>query len=382
MTIYTRPVLLLLCGLLLLTLSIAVLNTLVPLWLAHEQLPTWQVGMVGSSYFSGNLLGTLLAGTLIRRCGFNRSYYLASALFAAGCVGLGITLDFWSWLGWRFIAGIGCAMIWVVVESALMCSGNAHNRGRLLAAYMMVYYLGTVLGQLLVSKLPTGLMEVLPWASGLILAAILPLLFTRIVSERSEAQGSTRVWPMLRLRQARLGVDGCIISGIVLGSLYGLMPLYLNHQGVSDAGIGYWIAVMVSAGILGQWPVGRLADRFGRLPVLRVQVLVVILGCGAMLGGVAMGPALFILGAAGFTLYPVAMAWACEKVEHHQLVAMNQALLLSYTIGSLLGPAYTALLMQHLSDNLLFIMIAGVALLYLLMLLRPMGKHSTPVAHA
>lgn len=382
MTIYTRPVLLLLCGLLLLTLSIAVLNTLVPLWLAHEQLPTWQVGMVGSSYFSGNLLGTLLAGTLIRRCGFNRSYYLASVLFAAGCVGLGITLDFWSWLTWRFIAGIGCAMIWVVVESALMCSGNAHNRGRLLAAYMMVYYLGTVLGQLLVSKLPTGLMEVLPWASGLILAAILPLLFTRIVSERSEAQGSTRVWSMLRLRQARLGVDGCIISGIVLGSLYGLMPLYLNHQGVSDAGIGYWMAVMVSAGILGQWPVGRLADRLGRLPVLRVQVLVVILGCGAMLGGVAMGPALFILGAAGFTLYPVAMAWACEKVEHHQLVAMNQALLLSYTIGSLLGPAYTALLMQHLSDNLLFIMIAGVALLYLLMLLRPMGKHSTPVAHA
>ncbi|BCS48327.1 MFS transporter [Aeromonas jandaei] len=382
MTTYTRPVLLLLCGLLLLTLSIAVLNTLVPLWLAHDNLPTWQVGMVGSSYFSGNLLGTLLAGTLIKRFGFNRSYYLSSVIFAAGCIGLGITLGFWSWLAWRFIAGIGCAMIWVVVESALMCSGNAHNRGRLLAAYMMVYYLGTVLGQLLVSKLPTGLMDVLPWATGLVLAAILPLLFTRIVSEGSEAQGTTRVWPMLRLRQARLGVDGCIISGIVLGSLYGLMPLYLNHQGVSDGEIGYWMAVMVSAGILGQWPVGRLADRFGRLPVLRVQVLVVILGCAAMLGGVAMGPALFILGAAGFTLYPVAMAWACEKVEHHQLVAMNQALLLSYTIGSLLGPAYTALLMQHLSDNLLFIMIAGVSLIYLLMLLRPMGKHPTPVAHA
>ncbi|PTT44504.1 MFS transporter [Aeromonas sp. HMWF016] len=382
MTTYTRPVLLLLCGLLLLTLSIAVLNTLVPLWLAHDNLPTWQVGMVGSSYFSGNLLGTLLAGTLIKRFGFNRSYYLSSVIFAAGCVGLGITLGFWSWLAWRFIAGIGCAMIWVVVESALMCSGNAHNRGRLLAAYMMVYYLGTVLGQLLVSKLLTGLMDVLPWATGLVLAAILPLLFTRIVSEHSEAQGTTRVWPMLRLRQARLGVDGCIISGIVLGSLYGLMPLYLNHQGVSDGEIGYWMAVMVSAGILGQWPVGRLADRFGRLPVLRVQVLVVILGCAAMLGGVAMGPALFILGAAGFTLYPVAMAWACEKVEHHQLVAMNQALLLSYTIGSLLGPAYTALLMQHLSDNLLFIMIAGVSLIYLLMLLRPMGKHPTPVAHA
>ena len=382
MTTYTRPVLLLLCGLLLLTLAIAVLNTLVPLWLAHENLPTWQVGMVSSSFFTGNLLGTLLTGSLIKRFGFNRSYYLASLIFAVGCAGLGLMVGFWSWMVWRFIAGVGCAMIWVVVESALMCSGTSRNRGRLLAAYMMVYYVGTVLGQLMVSKLPTDLMSVLPWVTGMVLAAILPLLFTRIVNQNSEHQEATHVWPMLRLRQARLGVNGCIISGIVLGSLYGLMPLYLNHQGVSDSGIGFWMAVMVSAGIVGQWPIGRLADRFGRLLVLRVQVFVVIMGCLAMLSNAAMAPALFILGAAGFTLYPVAMAWACEKVEHHQLVAMNQALLLSYTIGSLLGPTFTAMLMQNYSDNLLFIMIASVSFIYLLMLLRKVGEHPTQVAHA
>lgn len=382
MSTYTRPVLLLLCGLLLLTLAIAVLNTLVPLWLAHENLPTWQVGMVSSSFFTGNLLGTLMTGSLIKRFGFNRSYYLASLIFAAGCAGLGLMVGFWSWMAWRFIAGVGCAMIWVVVESALMCSGTSRNRGRLLAAYMMVYYVGTVLGQLMVSKLPTDLMSILPWVTGMVLAAILPLLFTRIVNQSSEHQEATHIWPMLRLRHARLGVNGCIISGIVLGSLYGLMPLYLNHQGVSDSGIGFWMAVMVSAGIVGQWPVGRLADRFGRLLVLRVQVFVVIMGCLAMLSNAAMAPALFILGAAGFTLYPVAMAWACEKVEHHQLVAMNQALLLSYTIGSLLGPTFTAMLMQNYSDNLLFIMIASVSFIYLLMLLRKVGEHPTPVAHA
>ncbi|WLI78534.1 MFS transporter [Kosakonia sp. H02] len=382
MTTYTRPVLLLLCGLMLLTLAIATLNTLVPLWLAHENLPTWQVGMVGSSYFTGNLLGTLLTGRLIRRLGFNRSYYLASLIFAVGCVGLGLMVGFWSWMVWRFIAGVGCAMIWVVVESALMCSGTSHNRGRLLAAYMMVYYVGTVLGQLMVSKLPTELMSVLPWVTGLVLAAILPLLFTRIVNQHSEEQAATLVWPMLRLRHARLGVNGCIISGIILGSLYGLMPLYLSHQGISDSGIGFWMALMVSAGIIGQWPVGRMADRFGRLLVLRVQVFVVIIGCFGMLSNAAMAPALFVLGTAGFTLYPVAMAWACEKVEHHQLVAMNQALLLSYTIGSLLGPTLTAMLMQSYSDSLLFIMIAGVSLVYLVMLMRKAGHHPTPVAHA
>lgn len=382
MTTYTRPVLLLLCGLMLLTLAIATLNTLVPLWLAHENLPTWQVGMVGSSYFTGNLLGTLLTGRLIRQMGFNRSYYIASLIFAAGCVGLGLMVGFWSWMIWRFIAGVGCAMIWVVVESALMSSGTSHNRGRLLAAYMMVYYIGTVLGQLMVSKLPTELMSVLPWVTGMVLAAMLPLLFTRIVNQHSEEQVASSIWPMLRLRQARLGVNGCIISGIILGSLYGLMPLYLSHQGVSYSGIGFWMALMVSAGIIGQWPIGRIADRFGRLLVLRVQVFVVIIGCFGMLSNAAMAPALFVLGTAGFTLYPVAMAWACEKVEHHQLVAMNQALLLSYTIGSLLGPTLTSMLMQSYSDSLLFVMIAGVSLVYLVMLMRKAGHHPTPVAHA
>ncbi|MEQ4939005.1 MFS transporter, partial [Proteus terrae] len=206
MTIYTRPVQMLLCGLLLLTLAIAVLNTLVPLWLAHENMPTWQVGMVGSSYFTGNLAGTLLAGWVIKRLGFNRSYYLASLIFAVGCVGLGITVGFWTWLSWRFIAGVGCAMIWVVVESALVCSGTSRSRGRLLAAYMMVYYVGTVLGQLMVSKLPTDLMSVLPWVTGLALAAILPLLFTRIMGQAEEPHETVRIWPMLKLRQARHGV--------------------------------------------------------------------------------------------------------------------------------------------------------------------------------
>lgn len=381
MSIYTRPVMLLLCGLLLLTLAIAVLNTLVPLWLAHENLPTWQVGVVSSSYFTGNLVGTLLTGYLIKHLGFNRSYYFASLIFAAGCIGLGVMVGFWSWMTWRFIAGVGCAMIWVVVESALMCSGNSRNRGRLLAAYMMIYYVGTFLGQLLVSKVSTELMNVLPWVTGTILAGVLPLLFTRIANQQGDEQQSTPITSMLKLRQARLGVNGCIISGIVLGSLYGLMPLYLNHQGVSNASIGFWMAVLVSAGILGQWPIGRLADKLGRLLVLRVQVFVVIVGSIAMLNQAAMAPALFMLGAAGFTLYPVAMAWACEKVEHHQLVAMNQALLLSYTVGSLLGPSFTAMLMQNYSDNLLFIMIASVSFIYLLMLLRSARHTPTPVAH-
>ncbi|HGY9165707.1 MFS transporter, partial [Escherichia coli] len=51
------------------------------------------------------------------------------------------------------------------------------------------------------------------------------------------------------------------------------------------------------------------------------------------------------------------------------------------TVGSLLGPSFTAMLMQNFSDNLLFIMIASVSFIYLLMLLRNAGHTPKPVAH-
>jgi UMF2 family putative MFS family transporter len=55
---------------------------------------------------------------------------------------------------------------------------------------------------------------------------------------------------------------------------------------------------------------------------------------------------------------------------------------MSYTVGSLLGPAMTSMLMQSYSDRLLFVMIAGVALVYLMMLLKKPDHHHTPLAAA
>ncbi|MCW2484618.1 MFS transporter [Candidatus Symbiopectobacterium sp. NZEC127] len=381
MSAFSRPVLLLLCGLMLLTVCIAVLNTLVPLWLNYQHASVWQVGVVGSSYFAGNLLGTLLAGRLILRQGFNHSYYLAAVLFGVATLGLMLSTDVISWLVWRFVAGVGCALIWVVVESALLCSGSSAHRGQLLAAYMVAYYLGSVVGQLYVGVLPTAVASVIPWMVMLIVLAVLPLLCTRL-PRLAQPDHPVHVGKMLRKRSARLGINGCVISGVILGSLYGLMPLYLSHSGTSDADVGYWMALLIGAGIVGQWPVGRMADRYGRLLVLRVLVFAVIVACVALLsvGHLVMAPALFLLGGAGFTLYPVAMSWACETVRHEELVAMNQSLLLSYTVGSLVGPSMAAALMQTYSDRVLFVLIAAVSLVYLVMLLKKSDRHPKPLA--
>ncbi|MDG4870623.1 hypothetical protein P8631_21725, partial [Guyparkeria sp. 1SP6A2] len=72
----------------------------------------------------------------------------------------------------------------------------------------------------------TELLHVVPWVTAIVISAMLPMLFARVNRHEDEPQQAA-VWTMLRRRSARLGINGCIISGIVLGSLYGLMPLYL-----------------------------------------------------------------------------------------------------------------------------------------------------------
>ena len=112
----------LLCGLLLLTVSIAVLNTLVPLWLTHAQLPTWQVGVVSSSYFTGNLLGTLVAGKLIKRIGFTRSYHLACLVFAFATMGMVLSLII------AFVVTPWLARLWMkAVPAAAHGDGGPHT---------------------------------------------------------------------------------------------------------------------------------------------------------------------------------------------------------------------------------------------------------------
>jgi UMF2 family putative MFS family transporter len=152
-------------------------------------------------------LGTLLAGWLITRYGFNRCFYLASVLFAVATMGMVMLDGFYSWTMLRFTAGVGCALIWVVVESALLCSGTVRNRGQLLAAYMIIYYLGTVAGQLLVSRVSTELLHVIPWVTALIICAVLPVVFVHVnASAATEEASTSHLWVMLRRRSSRLGL--------------------------------------------------------------------------------------------------------------------------------------------------------------------------------
>lgn len=384
MRTFTRPITLLLMGLLFQTVAFAVLNTVVPLWMEQAHAATWEAGMVGTFFFLGNLVGTLIAGGIIRKAGFQGCYRYACFLFALSTVLLTVCHGSLVWSGLRLLAGISCALIWVVVESALLRAGTLQTRGVLLASYMVIYYLGTVLGQLLLGWFPCDMPVVVAEVCALSVAGVLPLLFAQLESAQEEASTPHRVdvRSLLKRRSVFLGVVGCAISGVVLGTIYCLMPLFLKHLGMAHSSVGYWMALLVAAGILGQWPMGRLADKYGRASVMKGQSLLIVAACvGLVMKGGLMAPSLITLGLAGFSLYPIAMAWGCEEAAHEELVTMNQLLLLSYSIGTLAGPSLTSFLMQRYSDNWMPMVLAVVALSFMPVLMLGSSRRRSNLPH-
>ncbi len=299
MRTFTWPIALLLAGLLFQTVAFAVLNTVVPLWMEQFDAATWEAGLVGAFFFLGNLAGTLLAGGVIRRAGFKGSYQYACLLCAVSTVLLPVFPGVPAWSGLRLLAGISCALVWVVVESALLRAGTLQTRGILLASYMVVYYLGTVLGQLLLGWFPSDMPLIVTEVCILSVAGMVPLMFARLEPGNGQVSSSSHIEirTLLRRRSVFLGVVGCVISGVVLGTIYCLMPLFLKHQGMDHSSVGYWMALLIAAAILGQWPMGRLADRYGRAFVMKCQSLLVAAACaGLMLKGGLMAPSLIALG--------------------------------------------------------------------------------------
>ena len=241
MRTFTWPIALLLAGLLFQTVAFAVLNTVVPLWMEQSDAATWEAGLVGAFFFLGNLAGTLMAGGVIRKAGFKGSYQYACVLCAASTLLLLVFPGALAWSGLRLLTGISCALVWVVVESALLRAGTLKTRGILLASYLVVYYLGTVLGQLLLGWFPSDMSLVVTEVCVLSAVGMIPLLFARLESDSAGALSSTHVEvrTLLKRRSVFLGVVGCVISGVVLGTIYCLMPLFLKHQGMNHSSVGY-----------------------------------------------------------------------------------------------------------------------------------------------
>ncbi|MGE0717873.1 MAG: MFS transporter [Alphaproteobacteria bacterium] len=339
-------------------------NSFLSLRMGIEKFPAQLIGFVVSAYFAGFLFGSLWAGTIVSRVGHIRAFAAFAAALTGSFLFLALFVSPWAWMAIRAAAGFAMAGIFVVTESWLNDRADGSNRGQVLSLYMIVNQLASGMGQqLLQAGDPVG--PDLFLISGTLLSlALIPVALSPSAGPPPPPRVALSLFALYRI--SPLGVVGCLAVGLSNAAFYSLAPLYGQAHGLSVGAIAQLMSVTIFAGMVMQWPIGRLSDRRDRRHVIvGVTVGVTVAAAAIAVVGTWSVPLLLVLvacyGGLSLTVYPLMVAHANDFTGPNQRVAASAGLLLAYAIGAVAGPIIAANLMGWLGPSALFMHVATIA---------------------
>lgn len=350
----------------LLMLGIGLFNTFIGLRSTIEGFSVAVVGFMMSGYYAGLVAGTLWCGRLINRIGHIRAFATFCAVNATAIGMFPFVVHAPAWFLLRVVLGFNLAGLYMVAESWLNSKATLGNRGTLLSLYMMTSYLALGGGQFLLNAGDPAELDLFLITVMILTFALVPVAVTRATSPapvEATRFGFRRLYEI-----SPVSVIGCVISGLALGALYAMGPIYGQRIGLSVAEIARFMGVVSVSGLLLQVPLGRLSDRFDRRMVITGVALGSALAAAAL---VLLGPrselTLLVLaaiyGSILATLYPLSIAYANDYIDARDMVAASGGLVLAYGVGAALGPMGGAAVMALAGASGLFVYSAAVCLL-------------------
>jgi MFS family permease len=339
----------LLLGMGVLMLGAGLQSTLLGLRATLEGFPTSVTGVVMSCYYVGYVLGTVIAPPLLRQIGHIRVFAALAAVASVAILIQGCFVNPFVWGATRLISGVCFAGIYVVAESWLNDRASSANRGRLLAVYMLVLYVGLGAAQFLLilsnPRTPTPFMLV----SVLISLAMVPIVVSAQKMPEREVRRNVRLRDLYR--NSPLGIVAITVSGLISAIIFSMGPVYARLSGLETKNIAAFMAVSILAAVVTQYPVGRLSDRMDRRTVIAVICAFAMIFAGSIVAFPAMPHAVFLTLAALFsgfalTLYSLSVSHVNDKLEPAQMVAASSALLLLNGTAAAVGPVLAGSLMS------------------------------------
>src|SRR6267154_1405899 len=114
-------------------------NTLIPLSATAASFPPLSIGLIGSAYFGGMLVGCLAAPRIIARAGHIRAFAAFVAISAAVTLAHPIFVDPIVWACIRAVTGFCFAGLSATIESWMPAKAENVVRARVLALYQIVH---------------------------------------------------------------------------------------------------------------------------------------------------------------------------------------------------------------------------------------------------
>lgn len=342
---------------LLMLLGSGLLTTYISLRLSAVHVSGAMIGAIIAANYIGLVIGGKVGHILIARVGHIRAYVSCSGIITAAVLGHGLTDIIPIWVVLRLIIGLCMMVQYMVLESWLNDQAESSQRGVVFGFYMVASYLGMALGQVVLmlnSDLGVSTLIVIALCFALCLVPI--ALTTRTnVGHMSPAPMELKFF--IGAIPKVLAIT--LLIGMVVGSFYGLAPIYTSQQSLSTQQTGLFMALAIFAGLLAQFPLSWLSDRYNRNMLMRINAILLAVAALplALLTHISFPLLLgigFIVSLMQFTLYPLVVALANDMIEPERRVSLSACLLMAFGVGACIGPLAVGALIEPLGGNILY----------------------------
>src|SRR5215471_8636847 len=343
----------------------------IPAFARHFGVSTAAAAGVVSAFALMRIVGALPAGRLVDRLGEPVVMAAGIAIVAVSSIVAGFAGSFTELIILRGAGGLGSAMFGVSAQTMLLVSVTSEHRGRASGLFSGGFLVGGISGPALGGLIAAWSMRApfIIYGCLLVVPAVIAATVLRSGSRRGGAhQPAARPFAglarALRDRAYRAAAGANLADGFAaLGVRSAIVPLFVRdilHRSAIWTGIGFLVVAALNAGAL--LPAGRLADRFGRRPVIVSGCLVAAAGLVMLallpgLTGYLAAMAVFGLGSGFLDVGPAAMLGDILGRQGGTVVATYQ---MAGDVGTVSGPVTAGYLVDVASYGAAFGLGAGV----------------------
>jgi MFS family permease len=381
MTKQLQAVSAILFSVLLFLMGAGLLNTVIPVRAHLTGFSNFTIGLIGSAYYAGFVGGCYVGPRLLARVGHSRTFAVAAGVATAATLALSLVMTEFSWIVVRGLFGVGAACLYMVAESWLNDRATNETRGRVFASYMVVNYLGIVLGQWLFVTARPSSFSLFNLAAMAFAICLIPIGLTRTPQPtRAEVP---RLNPLKIFRASPVGVAGCIAVGFANAAVWTFAPIYAEDVGMTRGMLAAFMMAFTLGGAVIQVPVGRLSDYMDRRYVIAGVSLLAAVGgvCLYMFGGHNRWLTLGLIGLFGMLSLPVyglSVAHANDRLPRNMFVEASATLLMLNALASVVGPIVAAMVTARAGIASLFLYTAAIHVAMLAFTLFRLGAKATP----
>ncbi len=342
-----------------------------------EGLPDASIGLLGSAYYAGMILGVLVTPILIARAGHIRVFAALASISAISVLAVAFLPAGWPWMAARFVSGAAFCGTAMVLESWLNSIASNASRGRVLSIYRIVDLAANMGGQFLLPVFGVLGPDILMVLAILFCFALLPISLSK--NGNPPAPASRLVNPAFLWRVSPVAMVGVFTIGLTNGAFRMIGPVYAETIGLGLDTVAVFIALWVFAGALFQYPAGWISDRIDRRLILIAFTAAAGLSCLYIANSATetdLFIGVFLFGGFALPLYSLSVAHANDHAKPGQFIDIAAGLTLAFGGGAMVGPFIASILMEAYGPAAFFVYTASLHLALVVFVIIRMSRRA------